>query len=216
MKKILFVVLSLFALSWAQQGQDRPDKEATQNVDDVLGTIPDNENAAEAMEEALLYGSDRVKVKAIESLAMKAKPSHYELFSTYLGYGTRIRVVNQNRNQDFSWDIRANSAVGLARIGDPKASGILRKALFVEENSAVLRAIVYAMGEIKDEANVIHITRLIEESSDETVVLESVIALGKIGSKESFLTLLEVSTDKRHFPQTREEAIKSLENINWN
>lgn len=211
LKKHLMILLLFISLS-AQVGQEEPDK---QELDNVLLNMPNTEEAQSALKEALTYGPDSVKVKAIQVMAYRGNAEYYDMFRTFLGYGTKIRIVNKDPSSDISWNVRSHAAVGLAKVGNTEATPLLRRALNQEENETVQKSIVYALGELKDVEAIPYIERIVSETSDEALVIECIQAMGKIGSKEAFPKLLEIATAKTYYPLTRQEAIKALDTLNW-
>jgi len=186
----------------------------SRTIDEYLSALPSSESSVFALNEALEKGDDGVKVKAIGALSKISSKEAFKIFAKYIGYGRTIKTVNLPESMDRTWEIRRSSAMGFANMKDPESSKNLIESILVEDNLSVLKAIVYALGELKDISSVPALIRTLETSTDEALIIQCVQTLGKIGDKSCFRPLLRISTGK-HLSITKREAIKALEKIKW-
>jgi len=191
------------------------DEEPTKTLEDYLANLPKNEEVTKSLMESVVKGNEKVKIYALRALQDQNPDAAYDVFLDYLNYGTKTELVNQRKNQDYSWEIRLESAVGLAEVKNKEAIPRLLRTLRREDNYIVKKGIVYALGELQAEEAVNAIVNVLQRTKEETLVVECVKSLGKIGTKEVFQPLLTVSTGN-HLAVTKNEAIKALEKIDWN
>lgn len=204
----------LFSLSCTLLfSQVKKDKPVEPTVDEYLNSMAKNDNTINALIDAVKQGNSIVKAKSIEALSRFEAEKAYPIFKTFLGYGVLIDS-HEEPGQDASWLVRANSAVGLGKLKKSDSAPFLHLALIREENPTVKKSIIYALGEIGNPESINGVVKEMETTRDEAMVLECVMALGKIGDKKCFIPLLLISTGN-YLPMTKREAIKALENIKW-
>lgn len=190
-------------------------EQPSKTLEAYLAKLPKNNEVVKSLVEAIEKGNDRVKIYSIKALGNIKEAGAFDIFMDFVGYGINSKLINKPAYQNYDWEIRMEAAMALAQLGDTNAVPKLQSILRQEQNTMVQKAIIYALGELKAKEAVPILTDLLQITKEETLVIECVKALGKIGDKSAFLPLLTVSTGN-HLPVTKAEAIKSLESINWN
>lgn len=134
-----------------------------------------------------------------------------------LGQGTLFVRRQQGKVVNDHWDVRAASAKALGEIGDPRALPDLYIALRYDHDTFVKSSVAIAIGRIGQKESVSYLTWVIETSNpsgpDDLLVTTCVEALGNIGDKSGFPTLVEVLRGKykRNIKIVAREAIKKIE-----
>jgi len=210
-RNVLYVFLLSTICIFPQVKEEKPE---TESLDEYLRNVKKTPEVITALVDAAQRGDDEVKAKSLEALARMGDQDAAPVFAKFIKYGSQNITAGKDASKDNSWLIRAHCAVGFARIKDKANAPLLRQSLGREKNDTVQKAMIFALGEMEDAESVPLIINLMEISRDDTLIIECVQALGKIGDKSCFLPLLKVSTGQ-YLPITKEEAVKALKKIKW-
>ncbi len=113
-----------------------------------------------------------------------------------------------------SWELRAEVAIALGKIGDQKAIPFLGNTVRTEQDWVVRRYIAGALGKIGGEKSIEVLISLLETDENDSVCNEAARALGNIGDKKSFDVLLYTyQRNKAAF--VRETAFEALKKLKW-
>ena len=208
------IFLLLFSVAFTQEKE----KGTTETLDDLLKKIPITEGSMDALATAIKEGNDSTKLIVLKIIARMSPVSEkgYKILKEYLSYGNAVTYVHQKATQDLGWEIRAYSAIGLKNVqgNDEEIFRILKKEFHRESTLPVKKAILYTMGERKAASAVPFIVSLLETETDNSLLIECIRALGKIGSKEVFFPLIKIAGG-RYLKSVSREASKVLEKIQW-
>jgi HEAT repeat protein len=167
----------------------------------------------------LLYeGSRENKLLAIDKLREMHADGQEVVDALIFGLQQGTVFVERDYNKvinDF-WDVRAESAIALGEIGDPRALDELHTALRYDPDNLVRSSVAIGIGKMGEPRSIPHLARAIDLSSpagpDDQVVRSCVIALGEIGDRDAFVPLVEVMRGgwRRSIKLEAREALKKL------
>ncbi len=119
-------------------------------------------------------------------------------------------------------DVRAEAALSLGKMKDPKNIPVIGNTILVDHSSIVKQYCLRALGLIRKKECVEHVEKAIKyelslnkNKLDNNVVKTAVKALGDIGHKDGFFILIEVTQNEKLKYDTRKGALNSLEKIRW-
>ncbi len=113
---------------------------------------------------------------------------------------------------NYFWRVRVEAAFALAKIGDERAVKPLVRTLRFDRDLEVRRAAARALGDMKAKGAVRALIEELEDTMDNSLANEIVIALGKIGDKAAFVPLLKVIQGD-YLDYVKENAQKAIENL---
>ncbi len=168
----------------------------------------------------LLYeGSQEGKLLAVTKLMETGAKGDEVTDALIFGLqqGTMFVQREYNRVVNDFWDVRAQSAIALGEIGDPRALYDLHLALIYDPDTIVRSSVAIALGKVGDPASIPQLARVIETATtagpDDLVVRSCVEALGEIGHRDGFVPLVEVIRGKfrRSIKIAAREALKKIQ-----
>lgn len=169
----------------------------------------------------LMYeGSHENKLLAAKKLT-ELKPDTPEAIDALiygLQQGTIFVVRERGKVVNDFWDVRAQSAIALGEIGNPKVLPQLYLALRYDPDNYVRSQVAITIGKIGKPESIYELARTIEISSpagpDDIVIRACVEAIGEIGDKEGFVPLVEVIRGK-YSRSVKLAARDALKKIKW-
>ncbi|MGQ9616121.1 MAG: HEAT repeat domain-containing protein [Spirochaetota bacterium] len=169
----------------------------------------------------LLYeGTHEGKLLAVTKLREMNAEGEEVVDALIFGLQQGTMIVQRELNKvvnDFR-DVRAQSALALGEIGDPRALHHLHIALTYDPDTIVRSSVAIAIGKIGEPSSVPILYRTIETAttagSDDLVVRSCVEALGDIGHRDCFTPLVAVI--RSNFRRSiRLAAFDALKKIRW-
>ena len=189
-----------------------PQHEAELKISYLMRNITESGgDAVNTLNNILPKINETLKIKVISALVLLDKnPSEaYPVFKRYLAYGS-----DQQSSDSSAWFIRTICALSLAQINNKEILPKIRHSYLNENDLLTQRALLFALGEMKDNDAVDLIIRQLEATEDEVTAIYGIIALGKIGNKKATETLVRYSIGN-YLNVTQNAAGEALKKINW-
>jgi HEAT repeat protein len=186
----------------------------TPNLDDTILLQP-TQTILQALRDFPLYDSRNfdLKVKMIRSLGKKGNAEAVFTLRQTLNEGRTTRTAINNLPIEF-WQIRAESALSLGRIGDKQATPSLLETALQDEDVQVQICAIRAIGMLQDPIAVPRLLDLLEKTSIDRIANEIVLTLGEIGDRRAFPLLLAVT--QRNFTEyVRKNALIAIKKLKY-
>ncbi len=139
-------------------------------------------------------------------------------------YNTKLKKSKAKKNYNLIFDdpVRAEAAISLAKINNPKTLNVIGNTINADRSSTVRQACAVALGKMKLKEGVPYLQKAInyelkldKPDIDNLVVIKCTKALGEIGHKDGFFVLIEVTQSTKLNYKTRKAALESLEKVKW-
>ena len=165
------------------------------------------------------YGDDEqmeIRAKMIRFLGNPANKGNEaiknQLLNTMEEGFSRFAVRN---NREFGyWQIRAESALSLARIGDTSVAPAIARLAFLDTNEQVKMCAIRALGILKYDGSVPLLIDMLSLSPIDRLANELVQALGEIGDKRAFPILLSYAMRSTTGTLQR-SSLAAVKKIKW-
>lgn len=175
--------------------------------------------------------SKSIKLACVKALGQNKSVKATNILTAVMSYVWKPNIYEKKFNKgekaigitiSFDDDIRAEAAISLAKINKKSSIPYIGNTLNADRNSKVRQYSARALGMMRSrkaipylEKAISYELRLDRPNIDNLVVLECAKALGKIGHKDGFFSLIEITQNNKLKYETRKEALKSLEKVKW-
>ncbi len=154
-----------------------------------------------------------LRVRVIRELGKKGNNKAINVLMKTIEEGNARRYVKNNKDYDY-WKVRAESALSLGKIGNKNVWKILITAASSDRDLQVRICAIRGLGMLKAKIAVPRMLDYLQTTTRDRVANELVKALGQIGDKTAFSSLLAV-TQRDFTADVRKNALIAIKKLKW-